>query len=61
MSIDWNNIGDQAFNVFDHNFGFWAENGFVPNQASAKAYTQSQLTVSERDAIDRGNCTLLSA
>lgn len=61
MVIDWTQIGDQEFNVFDNNFGFWAENGFTANQANAKVYCQSSLTESERDAIENGNCMLLSA
>jgi hypothetical protein len=61
MKIDWNQIGDQPFNVFDRNFGFWTDDGFTRHQLNAKRYTQEQLTHSEREAIETGPCTLVSA
>lgn len=61
MTIDWNSVGEQPFNVFDHSFGFWTDDGFTRNQMGAKSYTQSALTPSERESIENGPCTLLSA
>lgn len=61
MYIDWNKIGEQAFNVRDPFCGFWTDSGFTPDQNKAKTYTQSSLTKEERDAIEKHQCILLSA
>lgn len=61
MSINWQAIGDQKFNVLDRNFGFWADDGFVRDQHKAKVYTQAQLTEQELKTIEDTPCVLMSA
>lgn len=59
--INWKAIGNQVFNVFDPNFGFWCDGGFTRDQHKATNYTQSNLTDKERQSIENDGCTLMSA
>lgn len=61
MSINWQSVGNQKFNVLDQNFGFWANDGFVRDQHKAKVYTQDQLTEQELKTIEDTPCVLMSA
>lgn len=60
--IDWKQIGDQRFNVFDPICGFWTDegSGFVKSQYKAKTYTQDQLTENEKRTIIDTKCILMS-
>lgn len=61
MAIDWESVGDKAFNVQDPHCGFWTEDGFTNDQHKAKTYTRSELIDEEKQVIINHGCRLLSA
>ncbi len=61
MSIDWNSIGEQEFNVLDPICGFWTDDGFTRDQHQAKNFTHAKLTPKELEAIETTSCMLMSA
>lgn len=62
-SIDWEQVGNQKFNIFDPVCGFWTDegSGFVNSQYKAKTYTQDQLTEDERKTLIETKCILMSS